>query len=219
MLLENIYYDAIYDVISSDESHQRKVVALNKLKAKITRLNHHNNKRIFIDNHELDVVDGEKPSIFHIIRAMKRKDSRAITSKQDHNGITYTTPEDTMKTITDFIQEKYKTIETDRDSFEHLVTNVQNEIPEYMNDMLDAPITTAEIHRAVIKGKSNKAPGPDGMSKDFFKEAWDVIHPDLLKIMQQMHTDGEITTTQKHGMMVLIPKKNNNQYDQKTTGY
>jgi hypothetical protein len=45
------------------------------------------------------------------------------------------------------------------------------------------------------------------MSQDFFKEMWEVIHPDILGIMQEMHTTSEITKTQTHGMLVCIPKK------------
>jgi hypothetical protein len=56
-------------------------------------------------------------------------------------------------------------------------------------------------------GNPKKAPGPDGISNDFFKDAWNVIHPDLWGIIQEMHAEGELTPTQNHGMMVFIPKK------------
>jgi hypothetical protein len=45
------------------------------------------------------------------------------------------------------------------------------------------------------------------MSQDFFKEVWEVIHTDILEIMQEVHTTNAITKTQTHGMMVCIPKK------------
>jgi hypothetical protein len=67
--LENTYYAAIYDVISRDGPHETKMVALNNFRTKITRLNRRTNLRVFIDNDESDVLTGEEPSIFHIIRA------------------------------------------------------------------------------------------------------------------------------------------------------
>jgi hypothetical protein len=90
--LENSYYDAIYDVTAEDESHDKKAVILNKFKTKLIRLNNYNNKRVLVDNHDRDMMEGEDPSIFHIIRTMKRKDTRTITSIQDQNGITHTPP-------------------------------------------------------------------------------------------------------------------------------
>jgi hypothetical protein len=139
--LENSYYEAIYDVIAGDESHKKKAVILNKFKAKIIRLNNHNNKRILLDNHDRDVMEGEDPSIFHIIRMMKRKDTRTITSIQDQNGITHTTPEGIMRTFITYLQDKYTTIQTDGDSFEKLLLSTQHITPETANDTLDSPIT------------------------------------------------------------------------------
>jgi hypothetical protein len=217
--LENSYYDAIYDVIAGDESHEKKAVILNKLKAKIIRLNNHNNKRILVDNHGREVMEGEDPSIFHIIRMMKRKDTRTITSTQDQNGITHTTPEGIMRNFITYLKDKYTTIQTDGEGFEKLLSSTQHTISETANDTLDSPITIEELHRAIKKGKTKKASGPDGTSQDFFKEVWEVIHPDILEIMQEMHTTNAITKAQTHGMMVCIPKKNRFLQDQKTTEY
>jgi hypothetical protein len=146
-------------VIAGDEPHEKKAVILNKFKAKLIRLNNYNNKRILVDNHDRDVMEGEDPSIFHIIQMMKRKDTRMITSIQNQNGITRTTPEGTMKTFIAFIQDKYATIQTDGDSFEKLMSSTQPTASETANDTLDSPITIEELHRAIKKGKPKKAPG------------------------------------------------------------
>lgn len=44
---------------------------------------------------------------------------------------------------------------------------------------LDAEISPHEIREAVMKGPSEKAPGPDGYIGVFFKNAWDIIKHDL----------------------------------------
>jgi hypothetical protein len=87
-----------------------------------------------------------------------------------------------------------------------LAATIHHTLPEEANDVLDAPFTLYELHRAVKKGRHNKAPGADGMSQDVFKDAWEIKHPDFLAILQQMHTEGVITIKQKHGMMVCLPK-------------
>jgi hypothetical protein len=89
LALENTY-DAIYDTVIGNANQEMKAVMLKKLKANITRLHFTEKKRIFLDNHELDVVEGEDPSIFHIIRAMIRQETRMIHSVRDCNGITHT---------------------------------------------------------------------------------------------------------------------------------
>jgi len=43
---------------------------------------------------------------------------------------------------------------------------------------------------AISKGKSNKAPGPDGICLEFFKVAWEVVKLDLLHILNSMFLSG-----------------------------
>jgi hypothetical protein len=47
--------------------------------------------------------------------------------------------------------------------------SVIKKIPQDAANAMDIPITMDELWCAVRKGKSNKAPGADGISQDFFK--------------------------------------------------
>jgi hypothetical protein len=44
------------------------------------------------------------------------------------------------------------------------------------------------------------------MCQEFYKAQWNTIKQEMLGITQQMHTDGEITPQQKHGIVVCLPK-------------
>jgi hypothetical protein len=76
-------------------------------------------KRIFLNNHNLDVVE-EDPSIFHILRAMKRQDTLMIPSIRYCNGIIHTGSVGILKTFADFIQQKYNANPVDDESFGRL---------------------------------------------------------------------------------------------------
>jgi hypothetical protein len=56
---------------------------------------------------------------------------------------------DILKTFTDFIQTKYNAIQVSDESFERLATTIHHTLPEKANDVLDAPLTLHELHRAV----------------------------------------------------------------------
>jgi len=62
------------------------------------------------------------------------------------------------------------------------------------------------MRRAVQKGKPNKVPGRDGISQDFFKTMWDTIKYKLLKVVNNLYIDGQISDNQKHGIIVCVPK-------------
>ena len=76
-----------------------------------------------------------------------------------------------------------------------------------MNDTLAEPISLKEIWMAISKGKSHKAPGPDGICLEFFKVAWEVVKLDLLQILYIMFLSGIIVGNQLQGHIVCLPKK------------
>jgi hypothetical protein len=43
------------------------------------------------------------------------------------------------------------------------------------DDSLQQLVTVKELHMAVLKGGKHKAPGPDGISIEFFKQLLDII--------------------------------------------
>lgn len=52
---------------------------------------------------------------------------------------------------------------------------VSQKVDDYMNQILCAHFTAADIKRALFDMHPNKAPGPDGMSPMFYQKFWSVI--------------------------------------------
>jgi hypothetical protein len=67
-------------------------------------------------------------------------------------------------------------------------------------------ITIDELKIAVHQGKKRKAPGRDGICNEFFQYTWDVTKHDILKILKEMYTGGEVLHSQKIGVLVCVPK-------------
>jgi hypothetical protein len=104
----------------------------------------------------------------------------------------------------------YKTFDSitiDYDSLQRLLDGRNNTLPDEATVAIDEPIKMDELKRAVMKGKPNKAPGLDGISNDFFRTMWDTLKHELLEVVNDMYTDGQVSVNQKHGMIVCVPKK------------
>jgi hypothetical protein len=121
MALENTHYDAIYDMVIGNAKQGDESGDVEK-----TRLHNTNKKRIFLNSHNLDVVTGEDPSIFHKVRAMKRQDTHMIPSIRYCNGIIHTGSVGILKSFADFIQQKYSAIPVDDESFERLASIIHH---------------------------------------------------------------------------------------------
>ena len=80
-------------------------------------------------------------------------------------------------------------------------------LPSYAT-YLEQPITAEELYIALKSGVHNKAPGSDGISREFYIRLWDIIREDMLEIMNQMYIHKSMTRRQQHGIIVSLPKNN-----------
>jgi hypothetical protein len=178
--MENFYYAAIYDVISRVEEAKRMYEALGVLKERIMRLYTVPNRRLFVGSEEKDKCEQEQPSICHVVRQWKRKRSHEIVNIRVGDEIVHTEGRRILRVFTETIENKFREERINRTAMQEIMGRIGQKVTPEDNERLAAPITCEELRDAVIGGKKLKAPGPDGVSGDFFRTAWSVIHVDLL---------------------------------------
>ena len=59
---------------------------------------------------------------------------------------------------------------------------------------------------------SNKTPGSDGLPAEFYKIFWNDIADLLLDSINYAYQTGQLSVSQKHGIVKLIPKKDAEPY-------
>ena len=146
----------------------RKAVILKRLKAQITKLHYKEGQKIAV-NMEENELRGEEICLYYYIRARKKQTQGTIQQIQDADGRIYTTTRDIMRVVTLLLREKYKVIEADTTNVKELMGNIRTKIHREAKEAMKAPIMMEELETAVRMGKSNKAPGGDGINTDFFK--------------------------------------------------
>nr|GEV88392.1 hypothetical protein [Tanacetum cinerariifolium] len=67
-------------------------------------------------------------------------------------------------------------------------------------------VTDQEIWDAIFSMGNDKAPGSDGYSVVFFKEAWDIIAQDVIKDIKEFFVSGVLLKELNHTIIALIPK-------------
>jgi len=204
--MENFYYSAIYDAIREQSSDETRNTTLKRLKAKIIRLNSTHYRALQVDVGEGDRLRGEGPSLHHLLQGRKRKKQRTILHTLDHNGALKTTTVDILRLFTEHMKQKYDRIPTSAESMRRLLECELHTVLDGANEVLEEPITIDELSHAVKQGKSNKAPGRDGICLEFYKKTWETTKQELLEIMNDMYREGQITDQQKHGIIVCVPK-------------
>jgi hypothetical protein len=123
-LMENHLYQCVYYILHSDAPKAAKLPALQLYKAKIVRLHAMRIEKVLLDNIAHDKMDGEKPTLFHILKIVKRRESRAIHHVQAQQGNIVTRHLDVLSTFVIHLHRKYGPIAIDSSC----VTTMRNAI-------------------------------------------------------------------------------------------
>jgi len=87
----------------------------------------------------------------------------------------------------------YDTIEVNDASVEILMEVVRCEQQTSYEGMLKSPFEPTEIYRAIQAGGRKKAPGNDGLGREFYSHNWAVLNNDLCEVIDQMFWAGNIS--------------------------
>ena len=67
-----------------------------------------------------------------------------------------------------------------------------------------------ECKRALMKMESNKTPGTDGLSSEFYRFFWNAVGNFMVESFNYAFQLGSLSISQRQGIISLIPKKNKN---------
>ncbi|CAM2118491.1 unnamed protein product [Caretta caretta] len=74
-------------------------------------------------------------------------------------------------------------------------------------DRLELPLTLAEFSEALRCMPTNKSPGMDGLTVEFYHVFWDVLGPDRVTVWGESFQSGVLPLSCRRAMLALLPKK------------
>ena len=132
-----------------------------------------------------------------------------MTCLEIENGVLIRDPKIIMNEQIRFYTELYKDPKTYRRA--NLLDFVQNvQIPKLsVDDSLtcDGPILYQECYNAVKGMRNDASPGLDGLTGAFYKVFWSKINEMVVKSVNDGYIKGQLSCTQREGVMTLLPKK------------
>ena len=73
---------------------------------------------------------------------------------------------------------------------------------------IERPFSDEEINSIVKELPSDKSPGPDGFNNEFMKACWDIIGPDVRKLIHAFHEGNISLESINTSYISLIPNNN-----------
>ena len=83
---------------------------------------------------------------------------------------------------------------------------------------LNRPITSTEIKIVIKNLPTNKSPGPDGFTAEFYQKFREELTPMLLKLFQKIAEEGKLPNSFYEATITPIPKPKKMPQKKKTTG-
>ena len=126
----------------------------------------------------------------------------------NHNGTRINDRKDILNEERNFFKELYssRNVDPNIEKFSHFF-NVDFQLPEEMTSTCEGEITLAECTKALSMMQNNKSPGSDGLTTEFYLAFWDIISHYVVNSFNYAFNTGNLSISQRQGIISLIPKK------------
>lgn len=87
-------------------------------------------------------------------------------------------------------------------------SQIVNSLDDLEREMFEDGITMNELEDALKSMKTNKCPGSDGFTVEFYRKLWPHVGSLILESINESFETGQLNPEQRRGIITLIPKKN-----------
>ncbi|CAM2115636.1 unnamed protein product [Caretta caretta] len=148
----------------------------------------------------------DRGSRFFYALEKTRGAKKHVTCLLAEDGTPLTDPEEMCGRARDFYTSLFSPDPTDPDACEVL----WEELPTVSvgdRDRLELPLTLAEFSEALRRMPTNKSPGMDGLTVEFYHAFWDILGPDLVIVWAESLQSGVLPLSCRRAVLALLPKK------------
>lgn len=153
--------------------------------------------------------DGDQNTkLFHQSIKMRHYQNN-IHSIKDANGTMVDSPDEVTNAFVEYYVGLFGTDNNYRIPVNCELVKRGNVLNDTQRASLCTPFTTGDIKNALWLIDGNKAPGHDGYSCQFFKDAWEIVGDDICRAVGDFFTTGRLLQQVNTTILTLIPKSDN----------
>jgi len=184
---------------------EMQLIDLSKYKEELVTIREKRMEGVLLRSRAKWIAEGEKVTKYFCALEKRNYVSKQILKLIKSDGNETTNSIEITQEVYCFFSNLY--LEKPVESFN--LNNIFEAIPTLTFDeqnLLEGEITLKEASFVLKNMANNKSPGSDGFTAEFFKVFWKVLGGFVVRSLNEGFKKGELSTTQKEGIIVCIPK-------------
>ena len=184
---------------------------LERIKTKLSKIASVKTRGTIIRSRARWYEHGEKNSkyFYNLEKTNQRK--KHITSLKISDHTKLTDPKEILEEEERFFKEIYTSKSTNPNDSEFIeFFNTENAVSEETAKTCEGVMSVEECKRALMVMESNKTPGTDGLTSEFYRYFWNAVSKYMVDSFNYGLQHGSLSISQRQGIISLIPKKNKN---------
>ena len=152
-------------------------------------------------------LEGEKCSKFFLNLEKQQKSKQNLNKLKISNSQVTTDPEIILKEVRSFYKTLYSKQKPNERAINHIFVGTNKTISQKSKTQCEDTLTEENLRKALFDMESNKSPGTDGLTAEFYKHFWDLIGPHLLKVIHSCLQNKQLTHSQQEAVISCLYKK------------
>ena len=193
-----------YKKASDDSSYESSKLA--QLEANLATYEQEKCTGAMLRSKVLWTHESEKNTKYFLNLEKYNQSKKTINKLTINDSQTVSESKELLWAVHDFYSKLYKEDYIDAAAKTRVLNAIDSTLDEEESNVCENVLTLGEIKVAMEGLSSNKSPGNDGLTTEFYRFFWAEIGPILLQVFNKIFERGELTRVMKSGVITLIYK-------------